>query len=247
MGLVRSFLPFNAPSRSLPVDALMSFGSPSAPAPAPVTLTASGWMPAPNPTPNGAGTISFVNLGQPLSNLQLGQVTGVTPAQVLGNAGRVQGYWVISPSAANLTLADDTFYQFYLYGSNDANFTAGNCELLGTFDIAANAAQRLGFPAGQAAAFPGGVIGGAGNYPNVPSPPASPVPIQPGGPYFVGGAESAGATTPFLSSTFVRPFSNESDVFNFQFLAMFVEVGGTAPSITLSSWIVPAITGGPKI
>jgi hypothetical protein len=242
MSLVRAALPLNAPTRSLPFDATMAFSPPAAPPTAPVTLTASGWLMgtpvAGSPSaPITLASQNFVNLGQPLSGAQAGAVSGLSTGSVFGTAGRVQGSWVLQVDSASLTSANE-FYQFYLYGTNDASFGAGNCELLGSFDIAATAALRLGFPAGQASAFVGVAAGGGTN------------PVT-GQPYFAGG-NLANVSSPvpapvFQSSTFVRPFSNESDVFTFQFCAVFVEMGGTSPSVTLNSWLVPAITGGPRI
>jgi hypothetical protein len=40
-------------------------------------------------------------------------------------------------------------------------------------------------------------------------------------------------------STFAIPFSNDRDVFTFQYINMYVAMGGTSPSITFSSWLTP--------
>jgi hypothetical protein len=56
--------------------------------------------------------------------------------------GRFNGLWALDVSAA--TVADgDQKYQFFLLGSNDANWANGNVELLAVHDIAATAALRL--------------------------------------------------------------------------------------------------------
>jgi hypothetical protein len=149
MALVRPSLPFNAPTRSLPFDALLAFAPPStgnANATTPVTLSASGWMMgtpvAGSPSsPITTATQNFVNLGGPLTAAQQGAIQGLPTGSVFGAAGRFQGQWVIQVEAASLASSNE-FYQFYLWGSNDAAFGAGNTELLGTFDIAATSALR---------------------------------------------------------------------------------------------------------
>jgi hypothetical protein len=171
MGLVRSSLPFNTATRSVPFDAAMSFGLG-------VSLTASGWV-------SGAAT-SFVNLGPPVTSSQ----SAATPS----NVGRVQGTWLLQVASASVASANE-FYQFFLYGSNDPAFAAGNADLLGAYDIAATAALRLGDPAGQAAAWPG-----------------------------VGGG-SGGGNLGVSSAIYNIPFSNDRDLFTFQFINLFLRDG----------------------
>jgi hypothetical protein len=186
MGLVRSSLPNNAPTRSVPFDTALSFGLG-------VSLTASGWV-------SGAPA-NFVNLGGPVSPNQ----SATFPAFV----GRTQGSWLLQVSAANVASGNE-FYQFFLFGSNDPAFGAGNCDLLGAYDIAATAALRLGLPAGQAAAWPG-----------------------------IGGGSAGNLSAPVSSAIYNIPFSNDRDLFTFQFLNLFVTMGGTSPSLTVSSWLSP--------
>lgn len=68
--------------------------------------------------------------------------------------GRFQRSWNLQVYSADISSTKEA-YEFFLYGSNDPAFGAGNYDLLGAYDIAATAALRLGSPAGQAAAWPG--------------------------------------------------------------------------------------------
>jgi hypothetical protein len=152
MALQRSSLPINAATRAAPFDALLSFTPPGG-----ETFTASGWL-------TGAAA-NVVTLGPSISPTQQ-----QSPTTTPGAAGRSQGLWMLSVSAASFAGGNES-YQFFLYGSNDPTFTAGNCDLLGVYDLAATSALRLGFPAGQSSAstaFPtigpasaGGFSGGA--------------------------------------------------------------------------------------
>jgi hypothetical protein len=83
-----------------------------------------------------------------------GWATGAATSYITLPIGRSQGMWALQIHAADVSSANEA-YQFFLHGSNDPAFGAGNCELLGAFDIAATAALRLAQPAGQDAAWPG--------------------------------------------------------------------------------------------
>lgn len=77
-----------------------------------VTLTASGYVPT-------AGATGYITMGP----------------------GRMEGYWRIDVSAADVSSANET-YKMFLLGSNDAAFANGNIDILGMYDIAATAALR---------------------------------------------------------------------------------------------------------
>jgi hypothetical protein len=130
-----------------------------------------------------------------------GWVTGAATSFITVPIGRFQGSWNLQVYAANVASGNE-FYQFFLLGSNDKIFAAGNCDLLGAYDIAATAALRLGDPAGQAAAWPGIFSGRS-------------------------------------AAQYSIPMSNERDVFTFEFVNLYVQMGGTSPSITVDSWLSP--------
>jgi hypothetical protein len=83
-----------------------------------------------------------------------GWATGAAASCITLPTGRTQGLWMIQVHAADVSSANEQ-YQFFLHGSNDPAFTAGACELLGVFDIAATPALRLAQPAGQDTEWPG--------------------------------------------------------------------------------------------
>jgi hypothetical protein len=68
--------------------------------------------------------------------------------------GRTRGLWMLQVYSADISSGNEA-YSFWLHGSNDPNFAAGNCENLGMFDLAATAALRASFPAGQDTIWPG--------------------------------------------------------------------------------------------
>jgi hypothetical protein len=117
MPLTRVGFP-NLPTRSAPIDALMTFKMDGVP------MTASGWA-----------------SGSPTNYITLGP-------------GRVHGVLMLQVHAADISSGNEA-YQFFLHGSNDAAFGAGNCELLGAFDIAASPNQRLAQPTTQDTGWPG--------------------------------------------------------------------------------------------
>jgi hypothetical protein len=112
-------------------------------------------------------------------------------------AGRFDGLWAIDVSAA--TLSSNQSYQFFLVGSNDAAFTAGNVELLAIHDFAATSALRI----------------------------------------FANNAAASSITPPNGQAVLrhVIPFCNQMGAYLFQYLQLYLLVGGTSPSITFSSWL----------
>jgi hypothetical protein len=130
-----------------------------------------------------------------------GWATGAATSYITLPGGRSQGMWALQIHAADVSSANEA-YQFFLHGSNDAAFGAGNCELLAAFDVAATPLLRLAQPAGQDASWPGLAAGTS-------------------------------------SAMYVLPFSNDKDVFTFQFVNLYVNIIGTTPSITFNSWIAP--------
>jgi hypothetical protein len=143
-------------------------------------------------------------------------LTGAATSPITLPAGRTQGLWMLQiQNLGNAALfpSNNEFYQFFLYGSNDPNFAAGNCDLLGVYDLAATAALRLGSPAGQGAPFAG--FGGS----LISTPPL--------------GLQQPGA------AIYAIPVGNDRDIFVLQFMNAFVNIGGTTPSITVSSWFSP--------
>jgi hypothetical protein len=83
-----------------------------------------------------------------------GWATGAAASYITLPIGRAQGLWMLQVHSADVSSANEQ-YQFFLHGSNDPAFGAGNCDLLGVYDVAATAALRLSQPAGQDAAWPG--------------------------------------------------------------------------------------------
>jgi hypothetical protein len=83
-----------------------------------------------------------------------GWATGAAANAITLPIGRTQGLWMLQVHSADISSANEA-YSFSLWGSNDPAFAAGNCDLLGAYDLAATAALRAGFPAGQGAAWPG--------------------------------------------------------------------------------------------
>jgi hypothetical protein len=48
------------------------------------------------------------------------------------------------------------------------------------------------------------------------------------------------------ASEIVRPWTNQSDQYVFEYMQLYVSMGGTSPSVTFSSWVCP-FTAGAKI
>ena len=82
-----------------------------------------------------------------------GSATGAAGNFITLPSGRTQGLWMLQVYNAKMASGDE-FYRFFLHGSNDAAFTAGKCDLLGVYDIAATQALRLSQFAGQDTEWP---------------------------------------------------------------------------------------------
>jgi hypothetical protein len=156
-------------------------------------------------------TLLTFRLGQAAMTAS-GWASGAIGSTVDLGQGRFQGTLNLQVHAADIGSGNKT-YQFFLYGSNDPTFAAGNCDLLAAYDIAATAALRLGSPTSQSALWPG--IGGGAFY-------------------------TGPTTQPVMSAAIYSiPVSNDRDVFTLEFINLFCAIAGTTPSITFDAWLSP--------
>lgn len=143
--------------------------------------------------------------------------------QLTYGPGRFEGYWALDITTLELTTGD--YYQFYLLGSNDPAWGNGNVDLLAARDFGITSAVRL-VPTIMGAS-PFAISGGVG------SPPAWTYNVGVNQTYSTTNASGAGGIMHAI------PFSNEIGEVTYEYLQLYVVIGGTTPSITFSSWLVP--------